>query len=151
MSLKCKSSVPRLRLPVTMSIFRCRWQRRLDWRAGRKFSGNCWSGVNYAWYDLRFQPPAEIGRSQRSVKIGFDTLSWASHPSESGNSPLKSRLSLHLLAGHHELIGLVLPETQYKGTRQTLCSLIPREAKTHPCQHPAPQVFWRMKMTRPLP
>src|ERR1022692_4199512 len=106
MSLKCKSSVPRLRLPVTMSIFRCRWQRRLDWRAGRKFSGNCWSGVNYAWYDLRFQPPAEIGRSQRSVKVGFDTLSWASHPSESGNSPLKSRLSLHLLAGHHELIGL---------------------------------------------
>src|ERR1022692_4449748 len=106
MSLKCKSSVPRLRLPVTMSIFRCRWQRRLDWRAGRKFSGNCWSGVNYAWYDLWFQPPAEIGRSQRSVKVGFDTLSWASHPSESGNSPLKSMLSLHLLAGHHELIGL---------------------------------------------
>src|ERR1022692_1818445 len=112
MSLKCKSSVPRLRLPVTMSIFRGRWQRRLDWRAGRKFSGNCWSGVNYAWYDLRFQPPAEIGRSQRSVKVGFDTLSWASHPSESGNSPLKSRLSLHLLAGHHELIGLRLRPRQ---------------------------------------
>src|ERR1017187_1023610 len=106
MSLKCKSSVPRLRLPVTMSIFRCRWQRRLDWRAGRKFSRNCWSGVNYAWCDLRFQPPAKIGRSQRSVKVGFDTLSWASHPSESGNSPLKSGLSLHLLAGHHEIIGL---------------------------------------------
>jgi hypothetical protein len=78
----------------------------LDWRAGRKFSGNCWSGVNYAWCDLRFQPPAKIGRSQRSVKVGFDTLSWASHPSESGNSPLKSGLSLHLLAGHHEIIGL---------------------------------------------
>src|SRR5208337_4366352 len=104
--LKCKSSVPRLKRPVTMSIFRCRWQRRLDWRAGRKFSGNCWSGVNYAWCDLRFQPPAKIGRSQRSVKVGFDTLSWASHPSESGNSPLKSGLSLHLLAGHHEIIGL---------------------------------------------
>ena len=89
-----------------MSIFRCRWQRRLDWRAGRKFSGNCWSGVNYAWCDLRFQPSAKIGRSQRSVKVGFDTLSWASHPSESGNSPLKSGLSLHLLAGHHEIIGL---------------------------------------------
>ena len=89
-----------------MSIFRCRWQRRLDWRAGRKFSGNCWSGVNYAWCDLRFQPPAKIGRSQRSVKVGFDTLSWASHPSESGNSPLKSGLSLHLPAGHHEIIGL---------------------------------------------
>src|ERR1039457_4621568 len=109
MSLKCKSSVPSLGLPVTMSIFRCRGQGRLDWRAGRKFSGNCWSGVNYAWYDLRFQPPAKIGRSQRSVKVGFDTLSWASHPSESGNSPLKSRLSLHLLAGHHELIGLTPP------------------------------------------
>src|SRR5208283_1960637 len=91
-----------------MSIFRCRWQRRLDWRAGRKFSGNCWSGVNYAWCDLRFQPPAKIGRSQRSVKVGFDTLSWASHPSESGNSPLKAGLSLHLLAGHHEIIGLDL-------------------------------------------
>src|SRR5208283_2141862 len=50
--------------------------------------------------------PAKIGRSQRSVKVGFDTLSWVSHPSESGNSPLKSGLSLHLLAGHHEIIGL---------------------------------------------
>src|SRR5208337_3325028 len=122
--LKCKSSVPRLKRPVTMSIFRCRWQRRLDWRAGRKFSGNCWSGVNYAWCDLRFQPPAKIGRSQRSVKVGFDTLSWASHPSESGNSPLKSGLSLHLLAGHHEIIGLgtwkaldVTPERLEQGLR----------------------------------
>src|ERR1017187_2239919 len=89
-----------------MSIFRCRWQRRLDWRAGRKFSGNCWIGVNYAWCDLKFQPSAKIGRSPRSVKVGFDTLSLASHPSQSVNSPLKSGLSQHLFAGHHELSGL---------------------------------------------
>src|ERR1017187_7391932 len=89
-----------------MSIFRCRWQRRLDWRAGRKFSGNCWIGVNYAWCDLKFQPSAKIGRSPRSVKVGCDTLSLASHPSQSVNSPLKSGLSQHLFAGHHELSGL---------------------------------------------